>query len=308
MKKYYRVMLGEKSNLAPRCFAENFIGAGYGMDQDLSGKLTEDWRLFNREFIPVYLQLHPQKGRIAAGLACGTLWTIAKGIREGDLVLSPNGENGYRIGEVVAGYTFHSGDILPHQRRVHWLEKVIERDDLGTELRNSAGARGTVCDISKYSTEIERLISGQAPRPVLPDGESVEDPTMFALEKHLEDFLVENWMQTELGKQYVIYSDDGEQVGQQFPTDTGPIDILAISKDQKRLLVVELKKGRASDAVIGQVLRYMGFVQGELAEEDQTVHGVIIALEDDQRIRRALAMTTNIEFYRYQISFKLVKG
>ena len=46
----------------------------------------------------------------------------------------------------------------------------------------------------------------------------------------------------------------------------------------------------------------------ELAEEGQTVKGVIIALEDDQRLRRALAATPNIAFYRYQISFKLLKG
>ena len=44
------------------------------------------------------------------------------------------------------------------------------------------------------------------------------------------------------------------------------------------------------------------------SEEGQTVVGVIIALEDDPRIRRALRMTPIIEFYRYQISFKLVKG
>jgi len=69
--------------------------------------------------------------------------------------------------------------------------------------------------------------------------------------------------------------------------------------------VVELKKGRASDKVVGQALRYMGYVQEELAEENQTVRGVIIALEDDTKIRRALKMTPNVEFYRYQVSFKL---
>lgn len=89
---------------------------------------------------------------------------------------------------------------------------------------------------------------------------------------------------------------------------TGPIDILAVSKDKKRLLVVELKKGRASDSVVGQVLRYMGFVQEELAEAGQVVQGVIIALEDDQRIKRALAMVPSIVFYRYQISFKLLQA
>ena len=52
----------------------------------------------------------------------------------------------------------------------------------------------------------------------------------------------------------------------------------------------------------------MGFVLQELAEPGQTVRGVIIALEDDIRIRRALAMTPMIDFFRYQMTFKLVKG
>jgi restriction system protein len=51
----------------------------------------------------------------------------------------------------------------------------------------------------------------------------------------------------------------------------------------------------------------MGFAAQELAEPNQKVCGIIIALEDDQRIRRALAVTPNIDFYRYQISFKLIK-
>jgi restriction system protein len=59
---------------------------------------------------------------------------------------------------------------------------------------------------------------------------------------------------------------------------------------------------------VGQTLRYMGYVKEELAEEGQGVVGVIIALDDDQRIRRALAVVPNIQFYRYQVSFKLVKA
>ena len=51
----------------------------------------------------------------------------------------------------------------------------------------------------------------------------------------------------------------------------------------------------------------MGFVQEELAEPEQTVRGLVIALEDDQRLRRALAMVPAIEFYRYEVSFKLMK-
>ena len=85
------------------------------------------------------------------------------------------------------------------------------------------------------------------------------------------------------------------------------MDILAISKDKTKLLVVELKRGRASDSVVGQVQRYMGYVVEVLAEANQEVHGVIIALEDDLKIQRALKVTRNIEFYRYIINFKLEK-
>ena len=164
-----------------------------------------------------------------------------------------------------------------------------------------------VIDVTKYAEEIEQLIGGQAPPPLIATDETVEDPTVFALEKYLEEFLVTNWQNTELGRNYDIYEEDGVLVGQQYPSDTGPIDILAISKDKKELLIVELKKGRASDAVVGQIQRYMGYVLGELAEADQTVKGVIIALEDDLRIRRALRVTQGIEFYRYQVSFTLTK-
>jgi len=119
--------------------------------------------------------------------------------------------------------------------------------------------------------------------------------------------LVQNWKQTELGKKYDIFEEEGELVGQQYPSDTGPIDILAISKDKKELLVVELKKGRISDVVVGQVQRYMGYVQEELAEDNQKVKGVIIALEDDIKISRALSVAPNIDFYTYKINFKLVR-
>ena len=39
---------------------------------------------------------------------------------------------------------------------------------------------------------------------------TIEDPTEFALEKHLEDFLVKNWKNTSLGKEYDIYDEKME--------------------------------------------------------------------------------------------------
>ena len=178
---------------------------------------------------------------------------------------------------------------------------------MSQELKYSTGSIGTVCQISKYKKELEKLIKGEDFNSVITTtDETIEDPTVFALEKHLEDFLVQNWNQTPLGKKYDIYKDE-ENSGQQFPTDTGPIDILAISKDKKEVLVVELKKGRASDAVVGQIQRYMGYVTECIAEDTQQVKGIIIALNDDKKIKFALKVAPNIDFYRYEVKFNLIK-
>ena len=305
---YYRIMLGAKSAFAQKCHDEGWFGGGWGITQDLTKELTEDWRSFNAKFISVYLAANPGKSKVAAGLACGMLHTICKGIQQGDIVLCPDGKGAYWAGKVVGNYQYVEGQRLPHRRKIEWLPKTIMRSEMSEGLRNSCGSVGTVSNITKHAAEIEGFLAGSAPPALIATDELVEDPSVFALEKHLEDFLVANWSGTELGKTYNIFVDDGEAVGQQYPTDTGPIDILALSKDGRELLVVELKKGRASDAVVGQVQRYMGYVLDELAEEHQTVRGCIIALEDDLKLRRALRATTNIDFFRYEVSFKLKRG
>ena len=309
MKNYYRIMLGAKSMYADKCFNDTFIGADFNIDWDLSKVLHENWREFNKEQIPLWMKNHPAKSKVAAGLACGFTWTVSKGILKGDIVLCPNGSGSYYVGEVISDYEFVKAGPLHHRRRVRWFPGVIQREGLSTELRSGLGYGATVCTLDPYGQEILQIL-GQQPviSPIHSTDPQIEDATAFALEKHLEDFLVANWSQTELGKNYDIFTEDGETVGQQYQSDTGPIDILAVSKDKKELLVIELKKGKASDNVVGQIQRYMGFVSEMLAEKEQVVKGIIIALEDDIRIRRALSVAKNIEFYRYEITFKLSKA
>lgn len=308
MKSYYRIMLGKKSAFAAECFEGGFIGADFGITEDLTNKFPEEWRAFNKAYIPTYLAGRPGKSKVAAGLACGALWTIGKGINIGDIVLCPDGAGSYRVGEVAGGYSYVPGTNLPHRRSVKWFELAIQRAAMSEALQNSTGSIGTVSNVTIHGPEIETFLKiAPPPIAIIAADPTVEDPVAFAMEKHLEAFLVANWDQTELAKTFSIFEEDGEMIGQQYQTDAGPIDILAISKDKKRLLVVELKRGRASDVVVGQILRYMGFVKSEIAEADQAVEGTIIALEDDQKLRWALAMVPNVSFYRYEIRFKLVK-
>ena len=51
----------------------------------------------------------------------------------------------------------------------------------------------------------------------------------------------------------------------------------------------------------------MGYVIDDIAEENQIVKGAIVALEDDLRLRRALSVANNIEFFKYKVDFELSK-
>jgi restriction system protein len=287
-----------------------YIGTSWFGEVNLLRSLTDsgDWRAFNKEMIPVYLASHPETKKVAAGLFCGFTYTVGKTLTLGDIVLSPIGDGEYIVGEIAGGYLYEPNTDIPHRRKVNWYRNRIKSADFTVELKNSIGSIGTVTNLGKYASELDALIEGNPNSSIYTNDVNVEDASIFALEKHLEDFLIANWASTELSKTYDIYEAEGELIGQQFPTDTGPIDILAISKDKRELLVIELKKGRVSDVVVGQTQRYMGYVQGELAEPSQRVKGLIIGLNEDLRLKRALAVTQNIEFYRYQVTFKLLKG
>ena len=298
-------MPGKNSKYLQQCIDGNFIGVDFGFTDDLSDYINDDFKSFANRYRPIYLKSRPEKTKVAAGLACGSVWTVGSDLQKGDIVLCPDGLGEYIVGEISSNYYFCEGKILPHRRKVDWYKTPIKRSDMSESLKNSSGSVLTTCNITKYSEELMSLIKGEKSLDIISSDPSVEDASEFALEKHLEDFLVKNWKSTSLGKKYDIYEIDGEIVGQQYPSDTGPIDILAISKDKKTLLVVELKKGRVSDNVVGQIQRYMGFVKDDLAEINQVVKGVIIGHDNDVRIQRALSVAKNIEFYKYQVNFKL---
>ena len=307
MTRYYRVSLGKGGVYAPDAVAQGWVGTGWMRELDLSGKFPPVWKDFNRDFIPVIMASGEVKNKIGAGLACGMTWTVAKDLSVGDVVLSSNGKGQFYAGKITGDYFYAAGEVLPHRRPMVWFPELVDKKSMSEELARGIGGYGTVQSLDDYGSEIEQILSGNTPEIVVSD-KDVENPVSFVLEKHLEDFLVSNWERTELGKNFDIYEEDGEKVGQQFPSDTGPLDILAVSKDRKTLLVVELKRGRVSDVVVGQIQRYMGYVKEELCEPGQDVRGIIIGLDDDRRIQRALAVAQNIDFYRYEVNFKLTKG
>lgn len=248
---------------------------------------------------------NPNASRDTISQYVTTLWRIAQAIGVGDVILSPDGIPGQlRVGEVTGTYHYAAGEPLPHRRSVHWHSQPIQRSDMSVPLQNSSGGITTIIDLTGYGPEIA-LLMGSSTAGGLPLAVPAADPS-FQMEKELENFLVANWVATELGGHYDLYADEGGNViGQQYQTATGPIDILAVKKDQSELLVVELKRGKATDQVVGQIQRYMGYVKKEVADDGQKVRGLIIALADDPKLQYALEVAPDISFYTYRVSFKL---
>jgi len=303
---YRRIRLGKGGAQRAECIEQGYVGLNYGLREDLTGKFPPRWRDFNAVFVPQLVENDPSLSKIAAGLGCGSIWTLCYEMSEGDFIFAPDDDGDLAVARITGPYIYAPGTELPHRRPVEWTGQTIARSDMSETMWRSIRGPQSLVSLSGYESELLALLDPNTHRPkIIVESEEVEDPSVFALERHLEDFLVANWTQTPLATNYKILEGEEGMIGQQYQTDTGPIDILAVSHDNKELLVIELKKGRASDAVVGQIQRYMGFVKQELAEEHQLVRGMIIALEDDLKIKRALSVASNIDFYRYKVSFDL---
>ena len=162
MKKYNRIMLGSGGRFADNCRQEGFIGANFDLPFDLSDSLLtlKKWQDFNAKYIPIWMGKHPEKNKTSAGLACGALWTIAKGLKIGDTVLSPSGKGYYYVGTIASDYYYVPNTELPHRRKVKWMDAVIQRKDMSQKLRNSTGSIGTCCNVTQHAEEIDALIVG----------------------------------------------------------------------------------------------------------------------------------------------------
>ena len=99
-------------------------------------------------------------------------------------------------------------------------------------------------------------------------------------EKQLEDYLEQHIEELEPGLALVK---------RQFATVAGRIDLLC--RDRRGdFVVVELKKGRAADKVMGQILRYIGFVRRDmLTRRSQKVRGIIVCRKIDKNLDMAIA-------------------
>lgn len=137
------------------------------------------------------------------------------------------------------------------------------------------------------------------------EGDRVPE-SVFGLERHLHEFLVDNWEATELSNDWSLLEEDGEITGSHYSAqDVGEIDLLARHRKSGRWLVIELKRDQTSDSTVGQILRYMAWVRKNLAKAGESVKGLIICHQMDLKMRYALDGQADITCMTYEVNFLL---
>lgn len=112
-------------------------------------------------------------------------------------------------------------------------------------------------------------------------------------DKVLRPLIVEKL--NELFPKYKLFVDeDGGDGINYYMEGAGRCDILCTDKDSRDLIILELKKGRSGDEVVGQVQKYIGWAMENLCEKGQNVKGVIIVKEVDEKLRLAVLPVKNL--------------
>ena len=142
------------------------------------------------------------------------------------------------------------------------------------------------------------LSTEEAALPVLTAAEP-SAITERAVEEHLET----HWRSTEfagLGIELATEEKHGLPC-RQVLTPRNTIDLLGYRADAREWWVFELKKGRSSDAVVGQVGRYMTWI-GDQAKRNESVRGAIIVGRADENLKASVRSNERLSLWQYDTS------
>lgn len=124
-------------------------------------------------------------------------------------------------------------------------------------------------------------------------------PVVRLSERVVEASLVHDWAATPWATDGVRLDHALKPFQQHRTGDGGRIDLLGFQPARREWWVIELKVGRTVDAVVGQTLRYVGWLdQLPAARADQVV-GAVVAQEVDDRLRHAVRAAGRLSLWRY---------
>lgn len=154
---------------------------------------------------------------------------------------------------------------------------------------------------------VAELLAARLEFSAEPAGDHFEEDL---LESAIEDQLVARWGESPFAEMGVQLHTNarGEVVGQQYPVGRWSIDLLGWQEVQGCWWIIELKRGQASDRVVGQVGRYLGWVDRYLTRSGERTRGVILASEISNRLEHACYAMPNIEAWTFDRQLRVHPG
>lgn len=176
--------------------------------------------------------------------------------------------------------------------------KYFSDDSGGREISQDERAKDLQDIIEQYKACLESTAE---------DESSGFSKGLLYMENQLEDFIIENWEASEFGKQYNLITEDGELLSQQYKAgNIGRIDILAKDKATDEYVVIELKRNQTGDETIGQIARYMQWVEEHLNNNvKDKVKGIIVCGTWDEKLDYARKRMGDVEVVLYEVHFRL---
>ena len=260
-------------------------------------------KMSREELYAAVASLYPDKPPATKSLIANMIWAFYHEISPGDFVIARRGRKTLAAVGKVSQSAFYAPGKSPLHPHANFLGVLWQEQPQNKVFPDIVFPMQTLTEIS--DVQFRNFLEGSGSQPIPSEAlEAVEDPSAFVLEKYLEDFIVSNF-QTIFKGELKLYEDADGNDGQQYVTDIGPIDILAFEPKSNSFVVIELKKGRPSDQVIGQILRYMGWAKQNFCLGGQSVKGLIVCRDPDPKLSYALEMTNNLDVRYYSVSFKL---
>lgn len=220
----------------------------------------------------------------------------------------------YAVYNSAAEEGMKSFNIFPPFKNTSFAERYVEINKMINRLARESDLSLWQIDEIWWLATTGFLPSEQGTQLIKPSDESetsekTEESYSADLESKLEDLIVNKWESLPAFANLEILQQDGDFIGRQYDTRAvGRIDLLCKNRKSGDFVVIELKRGRESDKVVGQTLRYIGWVKKNLAKEGQKVTGIIITQEDDERLRYAVdaldeyGRLIDLKFYKISIT------
>jgi len=137
----------------------------------------------------------------------------------------------------------------------------------------------------------------------------ISKKTAFSSEQRLEEELEAKIINNDLlfGKRLKIYETD-LGYGRQFVIPgIGRMDLLTQEIGSNDFYIIELKKGKGDDQVIGQTARYMGWVNTNLVKNNENVFGIICVNHATEKLRLSAQISPNIRLFQYGVHTSEIK-